>query len=113
MADLVPGPRAELRSIFLGDPTDITGGLVELVEFPAGIDDGDADVGPPSVGFFLLSVYLDVGPTLERLASLGFDEEVRRITLVQGVEMAVVHDPNGVRVELIGLGAATDPLAAQ
>ncbi len=103
----------ELRSIFLGDPTDITGGLVELVEFPAGIDDGDADVGPPSVGFFLLSVYLDVGPTLERLASLGFDEEVRRITLVQGVEMAVVHDPNGVRVELIGLGAATDPLAAQ
>jgi catechol 2,3-dioxygenase-like lactoylglutathione lyase family enzyme len=105
------GPK--LRSIFLGDPTDITGGLVELVQFPTGIEDGEPDLGPPSVGFFLVSVYLDVGPTLERLASLGFNEDVRRITLVQGVEMAVVHDPNGVRVELIGLGSAVDPLTAQ
>jgi glyoxylase I family protein len=100
----------ELRSVFLGDPADTTGGLVELVEFPAGIDDGTPDEGPPQVGFFLVSVYLEVEPTLQRLASLGFNGEVSRITLPQGIEMAVVHDPNGVRVELIGLGSAVDPL---
>src|ERR1019366_3569493 len=36
----------ELRSVFLGDPADTTGGLVELVEFPTGIDDGTPDEGP-------------------------------------------------------------------
>jgi catechol 2,3-dioxygenase-like lactoylglutathione lyase family enzyme len=98
----------ELRSIFLGDPADTTSGLVELVEFPAGIEDGAPDEGPPALGFFLLSVYLDVEPALQRLAGLGFSGEVRRIALSPGVDMAVVHDPNGVRVELIGLGSAAD-----
>jgi catechol 2,3-dioxygenase-like lactoylglutathione lyase family enzyme len=102
----------ELRSIFLGDPDDVTGGLVELVDFKGGIEDDDPDFGPPSLGFFLVSVYLEIEPTLERLAGLGFDVDVRRIAVPPGVQMAVVHDPNGVRVELIDLGGIPDPVAA-
>jgi catechol 2,3-dioxygenase-like lactoylglutathione lyase family enzyme len=103
----------ELRSVFLGDPADTTGGLVELVEFTGGVDDGVAGEGPPTLGFFLVSVYLEIEPVLERLTKLGFDEKVRRITVPPGVHMAVVHDPNGVRVELIDLGSAPDPLLAE
>jgi len=51
----------------------------------------------PGLGFFLLSVYLDVESTLQRLARLGLNGEACRIELPQGIEMAVVHDPNGVR----------------
>ena len=54
------------------------------MEFPAGIDDGPPDEGPPAVGFFLLSVYLDVESTLQRLAGLGLGGEASRITLAQG-----------------------------
>jgi glyoxylase I family protein len=99
----------ELRSIFLGDPSDNTGGLVELVEFTGGIEDGAGGAGPPAVGFILVSVYLEIEPALERLAQAGFTGEVRRITVPPGVQMAVLHDPNGVRVELIDLGTAPDP----
>lgn len=103
----------ELRSVFLGDPADTTGGLVELVEFTGGVDDGVPGEGPPALGFFLVSVYLEIEPALERLTKLGFDEKARRITVPPGVHMAVVHDPNGVRVELIDLGSAPDPLLAE
>ena len=56
----------------------------------------------PTTGFFLVSVYLDVDAALARLAELDLGGSPRRIT-VHGVSMAVVRDPNGVRVELIGL----------
>jgi catechol 2,3-dioxygenase-like lactoylglutathione lyase family enzyme len=102
----------ELRSIFLGDPADSTAGLVELVEFTGGIEDGVPSEGPPALGFFLVSVYLEIEPALERLAASGFDLDVRRITVPPGVNMAVLHDPNGVRVELIDLGGAEDPVGA-
>jgi catechol 2,3-dioxygenase-like lactoylglutathione lyase family enzyme len=102
----------ELRSIFLGDPSDSTGGLVELVEFTGGIEDGSTGEGPPALGFFLVSVYLEIEPVLERLRQAGFDRPVRRITVPPGVSMAVLHDPNGVRVELIDLGSALDPQGA-
>jgi glyoxylase I family protein len=93
-----------LRSVFLGDPGDTTGGIVELVGFEGGIDDGPPLSGAPATGFFLLSVYLDIETTLRRLAALGLGGEPRRITVPPGVQMAVVEDPNGVRVELIDLG---------
>ena len=55
---------------------------------------------------FLLSFYVDVDETLARLAGLGLGGEPRRIE-VPGmggamVPMAVVRDPDGVIVELIG-----------
>ncbi len=103
-----------LRSIFLGDPADTMSGLVELVEFEGGVDEGAAPPPSPTVGFFLLSVYTSVEETLGRLAELGLGGPPRRIALPVGVEMAVVRDPNGVLVELIDTSKATSvPGAAQ
>lgn len=94
-----------LHSAFLGDPEADDAGIVELVEF-AGMTDGTGQGPSPQTGFFLLSFYVDVDATLARLAALGLGGEPRRIE-VDGmggakVPMAVVRDPDGVLVELIG-----------
>jgi glyoxylase I family protein len=89
-----------LRSVFLGDPDDPTGGILELVSF-AELATGATSIRPET-GFFLVSVYTDVAAALARLAELGLGGEPRRISL-HGASMAVVRDPDGVRVELIGL----------
>jgi hypothetical protein len=57
----------------------------------------------PAIGFFLVSVYTQIEPTLARLSSLGLGGTPNRITLSVGTQMAVVHDPNGVAVELIDI----------
>jgi catechol 2,3-dioxygenase-like lactoylglutathione lyase family enzyme len=94
-----------LRSIFLGDPNTPDTGIVELVVF-----DG-ARPTPPApeglvIGFFLLSLQRDVDAALDGLAELGFDEDVRRISIPAPggttVAMAVINAPDDVRVELIG-----------
>lgn len=95
-----------LHSAFLGDPEADDAGIVELVEFIGGMEDGTGQGPAPQVGFFLLSFYVDVDATLARLAALGLGGEARRIE-VDGmggakVPMAVVRDPDGVIVELIG-----------
>jgi catechol 2,3-dioxygenase-like lactoylglutathione lyase family enzyme len=97
---LFEAPGTRLRSIFLGDPADPSAGTVELVDL--GPLPEPTGTGAPTTGFFLVSVYLDVEATLARLAELGVGGEPRRIE-VRGVAMAVVRDPNGVRVELIGI----------
>jgi glyoxylase I family protein len=93
-----------LRSVFLGDPRTQAAGLIELVEFAGGIEDAGEPPREPTLGFFLVSVYLEVDPTLARLESLDLGGQPKRIALLGGVQMAVVHDPNGVAVELIDLG---------
>ena len=95
-----------LHSIFLGDPSDEASGIVELVDMEGGVEDGTPP-GEPTEGFFLVSVYTDIGSVLERMAALGFEGAKSRIELAAGVNMAVLHDPNGVRVELIDLGGGT------
>jgi len=100
-----------LRSIFLGDPSATSAGIVELVDFAGGMEDPPEPASGPAVGFFLVSVFLPVEPTLARLASLGVGGSPRRITLAVGVQMAVVHDPNGVAVELVDTGTAEPPAA--
>lgn len=94
-----------LRSVFLGDPATPDSGIVELVQFD------DAATGPeppdePTFGFFLLSLQRDVDATLAGLATLGFDDGVRRIDMPapggKTVAMAVITAPDGVSVELIG-----------
>ena len=97
---LFDAPSEQLRSVFLGDPADPSGGIVELVDLGPLAAGGPA--AAPTTGFFLISVYLDVEEALARLAQLELGGMPRRIT-VHGVSMAVVRDPNGVRVELIGL----------
>jgi catechol 2,3-dioxygenase-like lactoylglutathione lyase family enzyme len=96
---------SRLRSVFLGDPNSKDAGLIELVEFAGGIEDARQPEDEPAVGFFLVSVYLTIDPTLARLDALGLGGRPTRITLPMGVQMAVVHDPNGVAVELIDLGS--------
>jgi glyoxylase I family protein len=96
-----------LRSVFLGDPQHANSGIVELVQFDGGAATPATAAPGPSAGFFLLSCYVDVDATLARLAALGLGGAPRRIR-VPGpdgdVEMATVLDPDGVLVELIGLG---------
>jgi len=94
-----------LHSVFLGDPTTPDTGIVELVKF----DDATEPPQPPdepTFGFFLLSLQRDVDATLDGLATLGFDDGVRRIDMPapggKTVAMAVITAPDGVRVELIG-----------
>ena len=97
---LFGAPEDTLRSVFLGDPAEPSTGIVELVDFGS-VPGGPSATGP-AVGFFLVSVYTDVDGTLARLAALGLGGPPRRIA-VSGVAMAVVRDPNGVLVELVGL----------
>jgi glyoxylase I family protein len=111
---LFDAPSTTLRSIFLGDPRQPDAGIVELVSFEGG---GSPASGPPesgrpasgplraSVGFFLLSFYVDVDEVLARLDGLGFGP-ARRIEQPApngSVSMASVYDPDGVRIELVGV----------
>ena len=95
---LFDAPATSLRSIFLGDPAAPDSGIVELVDLGE-VPEGGAGV-PPTTGFCLLSVDLDLEETLGRLVELGFGDDLRRIT-VHGVDMAAITDPNGIRLELI------------
>lgn len=94
-----------LQSIFLGDPQTPDGGIVELVVFE-GADDAPGLSTRPRHGFFLLSLQREVEPTLSALATLGFTDGVRRITVAapagKTVPMAVITAPDSVLVELIG-----------
>jgi catechol 2,3-dioxygenase-like lactoylglutathione lyase family enzyme len=97
--ELFGGTATTLRSVFLGDPAAPESGIVELVDL-----DGMApafEPGPgPAAGFFLLSLYADLDVVLSRLAGLGLGGEAV-VASVGPVRLAVVHDPNGVRVELM------------
>ena len=101
--ELFGGTATSLRSVFLGDPSGPESGIVELVEL-----DGMApppEAGPsPAAGFFLLSLYADLDAVLPRLAGLGLGGEPV-VAPVGPVRLAVVHDPNGVRVELMDTAA--------
>jgi glyoxylase I family protein len=105
---LFGAPEPKLRSVFLGDPASPDGGIVELVEFAGAPATTPSTTGPGVAGFFLISLYVDVPATLERLAAVGVTD-VRRIEVEAGagtVAMATVRDPDGVVVELIGRPSA-------
>jgi catechol 2,3-dioxygenase-like lactoylglutathione lyase family enzyme len=96
-----------LRSVFLGDPERGDAGIVELVAFDGGVDDGPRPA-PPAAGFFLLSFFVDVATTLERLRALGLGGEPRCVDVPSPggrLTMATVRDPDGVLVELIDVVA--------
>lgn len=103
--ELFNAPTDELRSIFLADEQHPGSGIVELVAFDCA-QPREATPPGPRHGFFLLSFERDVDAQLERLASLGFIDDVRRIEQPAGpgksVLMAVITAPDGVLVELIG-----------
>jgi glyoxylase I family protein len=106
---LFGAPSGRLRSVFLGDPERADAGIVELVQFD-GAPPAAAPAPPGTApGFFLLSCYVDVDEVLARLGALGLGGEPRRISVPApggpAVAMATVVDPDGVRVELIGVPA--------
>ena len=104
---LFEAPSRRLRSVFLGDPAGADAGIVELVVFDGSTGD-EAGVSPPSrpprSGFFLLSFFVDVDATLDRLDALGLGGTPRRVEQPGPsgpVAMATVRDPDGLVVELI------------
>ena len=97
-----------LRSIFLGDPRHADAGLVELVVFDEKVPSPAPTEAPDAgAGFFLLSFYVDVDATLARLGSLGFGpaRRIEQPAPTGSVTMATVRDPDGVRIELVGVAA--------
>jgi len=108
--DLFDAPSRVLRSRFLGDPAAPAAGVVELVAFQGGLPDGAAPA-PPANGFFLLSFYVDLEATLERLGRLerpvGPVRRIEQAGLRGPVQMATLRDPDGVLVELIDVGPAS------
>jgi catechol 2,3-dioxygenase-like lactoylglutathione lyase family enzyme len=106
---LFDAPGDRLRSVFLGDPDSPDAGIVELVAFAGDGAGGAAPTpAPPRPGFFLLSFFVDVDVTLKRLAAVGLDEPARRIKVPApggDVDMVTVRDPDGVLVELVGIGS--------
>ncbi len=98
---LFGGSATSLRSVFLGDPGSPDAGIVELVEL-AGMSPPARVPAPasPAEGFFLVSLYADLDTVLPRLARLGVGGEPV-VAAVSGVRLGIVHDPNGVRVELM------------
>jgi catechol 2,3-dioxygenase-like lactoylglutathione lyase family enzyme len=118
---LFDAPSSTLRSIFLGDPAHPDAGVVELVTFdgPAPVPGGSSEAGSltagsltagsltAGTGFFLLSFYVDVDEVLTRLGALG-SGPARRIEQpapTGPVSMACVYDPDGIRIELVGIPA--------
>ncbi len=107
---LFDAPSTTLRSVFLGDPRHGDTGIVELVSFDAPTASrpapaAPAPAAPAGPGFFLLSFYVDVDEVLDRLNTLGFGP-ARRLEqpAPKGtVSMASLLDPDGVRIELVGL----------
>ena len=103
---LFGGSSMSLRSVFMGEPAAPDSGVVELVEMADMVERGPTPpaAAPPAAGFFLLSLFADLDEVLPRMLALGVGGEPRLIS-VSGVRLAVVHDPNGVRVELMDRGA--------
>jgi len=97
-----------LRSIFLGDRRHPDAGVVELVVFD-GAAPGEASGSTTASGFFLLSFYVDVDEVLSRLAGLGFGpaRRIEQPAPTGTVAMAMLRDPDGVRIELIGVAGTS------
>lgn len=102
---LFDGPSRRLRAVFLGDANvpDIAAGVLELNAFVGGEVPTNSTPSRPTTGFFMVSYFADVEATLKRLADLGFADPPRRVTQRTpngDITIAIVRDPDGVRVLL-------------
>jgi catechol 2,3-dioxygenase-like lactoylglutathione lyase family enzyme len=102
---LFDGPSRILRAVFLGAANlpDVTAGVLELNSFVGGDVRTGLSPSRPTTGFFMLSYFVDVEATLKKLAELGVAGPARRITQATpngDITIAIVRDPDGVRVLL-------------
>lgn len=102
---LLEAPSNRLRVVFLGDPAvpDISSGVLELAEFVGGETPVRRQMTRPEAGLFLLSFFVEVEATLDRLAVLGLGGTPRRVeqpTPAGPLSIATVRDPDGVLVLL-------------
>ncbi|MCS5735178.1 VOC family protein [Herbiconiux daphne] len=110
---LFGAPTTTLRAVFLGDPdvVDDHAGVLELNSFePVAEPDPRSPLSP---GLFLLSFFVDVEATLDRLAALGLGGAPNRVvqeTPAGAITIATVHDPDGVTI-LLTPGSITRPRA--
>jgi hypothetical protein len=98
---LFDGPSRRSRVVFLGDRdvADVFAGVLELNAFIGGDVRSGRPVGSPSAGLFMVSFFVDVEATLERLAELGLGGAPRRVTQATPngpIGIATVRDPDGV-----------------
>jgi catechol 2,3-dioxygenase-like lactoylglutathione lyase family enzyme len=98
-SELFGAASTRLHSVFLGEVGAPDSGIVELVALD-GMAPPTAATPGPAEGFFLLSLHADLDTVLPRLAALGVGGEPT-VAAVGPVRLAVVHDPNGVAVELM------------
>ena len=101
---LLDAPSRTLRAVFLGDPQvpDDHSGVLELNVFDGDVADSPA-VPPLRSGFLLLSFFVDIEATLDRLARLGLGGSPRRVsqpTPNGPLSIATVRDPDGLLVLL-------------
>jgi catechol 2,3-dioxygenase-like lactoylglutathione lyase family enzyme len=101
--ELFGAPSRQLRAIFLGDPTvdDVSAGVLELNGFAGEI----AAAPDPALhqGFSMISFFVDVDATLQRLAELNLGGTPRRVaqpTPYGPLAIATVRDPDGAMVLL-------------
>jgi catechol 2,3-dioxygenase-like lactoylglutathione lyase family enzyme len=102
---LFDGPSPKLGAVFLGDAkvSDVTAGVLELNAFGGGEVPTGTSPSHPTTGFFMLSYFVDVEATLKRLDNLGLTGPPRRVTQATPngeITIALVRDPDGVRVLL-------------
>ena len=98
---------ARRRMVWLGDPARPDVACVDLIEFQ-----GVRDVVTPHLRTgpdrFLLAFLVDVDATVERLRAVGFAGDLR-VRHHVGVNVAYVHDPDGVLIELLDAQLGPDP----
>jgi catechol 2,3-dioxygenase-like lactoylglutathione lyase family enzyme len=111
--ELFGSASTKLRSIFLGDASAGDSGIVELLS-TEGAAATETSVPGPAEGFFLLSLFADLDEVLPRLAALGVGGEAK-VADLGPTRLAVVYDPDGVRVELMdtAAGATLNRLTAE
>lgn len=90
--------------VFLGSEEDQSAGMVELIKFDGGVEPAPENRGR-AYGFYALTFYVDVDATLDRLAAMGAQPELRTQFEAPGgaVVIVMIRDPDGVLVELIGV----------
>jgi catechol 2,3-dioxygenase-like lactoylglutathione lyase family enzyme len=101
---LFGAPSKSVRAVFLGESQvpDDSAGVLELNVFDGEVQPG-AQSTATTTGFFLMSFFVDVDATLDRLSELnlgGLPKRVDQPGPTGPIGIATVHDPDGLTILL-------------